>query len=138
VCIKDHKDVILSGNEVSMNSMSLSFEISKCSDENLDEGDLPCASQDEIEEYIQDIQVESWANFDHTVFNIHDSDPLKRVEKYLKSDLIESGRILKNYVLLRKNNITTEDSLFSTDETTFEHIMYDINDIMSEKAFPSQ
>ena len=38
--------------------------------------------------------------------------------------------------MLRKNDITTEDSLFSTDETTFTHLMYDVDELKSEKAFP--
>lgn len=38
--------------------------------------------------------------------------------------------------MLRKNDITTEDSLFSTDETTFTHLMYDVDELKSETAFP--
>jgi hypothetical protein len=80
--------------------------------------------------------VETYSIFDHIEFKEHDNDPLFRQEKYLNTDLLDPDRILRNYVMLRKNDITTEDSLFSTDETTFTHLMYDVDELKSEKAFP--
>jgi hypothetical protein len=120
-----------------MNSKALSFTINKCSKETLPpDANYECESPGAIDEFIKQIQVETYSIFDHIEFKEHENDPLFRQEKYLSTDLLDPDHILRNYVMLRKNDITTEDSLFSTDETTFTHLMYDIDELKSEKAFP--
>ena len=44
-------------------SKSLTFEINKCSNETLGPNDEPCHSPEAVEEYMKDVQVETWANF---------------------------------------------------------------------------
>jgi hypothetical protein len=59
----------LAGSDVSVYSKSLTFEINKCSNLTLDPGDDPCHSPEEIDFYMRDIQVETWANFLQVMIN---------------------------------------------------------------------
>jgi hypothetical protein len=53
-------------------SKSLTFEINKCSNETLGPDDDPCHSPEAVEEYMKDVQVETWANFLQVMINQHD------------------------------------------------------------------
>ena len=57
VCLpnKGANEIVLEGFEVSSKSKALVFEIKQCSNDTLNEGDLPCHNQTEIDAYTQDI-----------------------------------------------------------------------------------
>jgi hypothetical protein len=69
ICLDDINSIKLSGSDVSVLSKSLTFEINKCSNSTLDPSDEPCHPQEEVEEYMKDIQVETWANFLQVMIN---------------------------------------------------------------------
>lgn len=75
---------------------------------------------------MKDIQVETWANFLQVMINQHDADPVFRLEKYVSSDLLKPDVVQTNYMLLRKNIIETEDSLFSTDQINYNATAFDL------------
>ena len=53
VCLpnKGANEIVLEGFEVSSKSKALVFEIKQCSNDTLNEGDLPCHIQTEIDAY---------------------------------------------------------------------------------------
>ena len=52
--------------------------------------------------------------------------------------MIDPKFLKRNYVLLRKNLIETEDSLWGTDRATFEYTMFDVEEIKNEQMFSNQ
>jgi hypothetical protein len=126
VCLpnKGADEIVLEGFEISTQSKALIFEIKQCSNETLNEGDLPCHNQTEIDAYTQDIQVETWANYDKVAIEKHDMAPLDRYDNWLFTSLLETKYNKRNFIMLRKNEIETEDSFLPTDDVTFEHTMY--------------
>ena len=71
--------IVLEGSEIATKSKALIFEIKPCSNDTLFEGDLPCQDPDQIEQYLKDIKVETWANYDRVAIETHDTAPIERM-----------------------------------------------------------
>ena len=70
------------GTDETLNKTSIVFQIHKCSNEtNVENG--TCASEEEIDEYVKRIQVNTWMNYYKHDFNIHGGMPAKRVQTFM-------------------------------------------------------
>ena len=86
------------------------FQISRCRAEDLEPGDLECAPDDEIEEFISRLFIETWTNYLVIDFQIHGDTPVVRNEKWLRADIIEKDYLITNIYRIRQHEIETEDA----------------------------
>lgn len=63
LCPNFDNDYTLFDTDVHYFFKSFVFQISKCREELLEPGDLPCANETEIEEFVDRVFIESWASF---------------------------------------------------------------------------
>ena len=71
------------------------------------------------------VDKQEFANYDKVAIEKHDEAPIDRYDNWLFTSLLETKFNKRNFIMLRKNEIETEDSFFATDDTTFNHTMYD-------------
>jgi hypothetical protein len=75
----DIKNMSLSGSEVSTNSETIIFEINRCNNDDFAVNETKkCHSEKEIDEYLENITVETWANYKKIDFRIHNDKPTRR------------------------------------------------------------
>ena len=59
--LSKHKEkMYLQGDEASMVSQSMNFKVDRCTQSRKKDGEKPCASEEEIDEYLYDLQVDTW------------------------------------------------------------------------------
>ena len=85
------------------------FVAQKCRN---DTNDTQCASPEEIDEYISDIQIEHWTQEEHVDFTIYNTKPVFSYLKHISSQLL-NPKHTENYIITFKvNEIETEDDWF--------------------------
>lgn len=98
------KDVVLQGFDKSMISKTLVFEIRKCQNENLRDDQPRChPNQTELDDFIKDIQVESWVNYDSVNLREHKKDPYFTTEIWMNTFILDPALNKRNNIMVRKN-----------------------------------
>ena len=92
-----------------MISSALLFQINKCSNTTLKPGDLPCKSDEEIDRYVERVQVETWTTYQKVDFGIWGSTPMALSEKYQVYNLLEAKRRVGNLFTIKENQLQAED-----------------------------
>ena len=64
-----------------------------------------CKTPKEIDEYIRRIQVDTWANFYETDFLIQNGTPAARIEKWVRTDVLDPKRNKQNWLTIEENQI---------------------------------
>ena len=71
-----------------------------------------CASQQDIDDYVSDIQVEHWVQEAHVDFSVYDKKPVFEHLSHISSNLLEPTRMDQHVTTIRVNEIETEDDWF--------------------------
>lgn len=90
-----------------MESKSFTFTIKRCNPKKSD-----CASEKEIDEFISDIQVDSWSKNEELDFNEFEKRPTFKIQGLLGSYLLNNHTIQNEMLSLREHEIEMEDDRF--------------------------
>lgn len=126
----------LVGTDAHLKYDSFLFQLSKCSNDTLEATDEPCAPEDEIEEFVNRVFVETWASFLSVDFQIRNTVPFQRSEKWLKADLMESEHRFVSMYQITRHVIETEDSFFQLGQVTHADEMYDLQLSHNHRMLP--
>lgn len=110
------------------------FLVKKC---NPSTSIVTCASEDDIEKYVNRVSVDSWANHDEVDFSIHWDEPRIRKEVWIRSDVMKYGNVKTNWITMQRNDVETEDSWILIGATSWEFSFYTINIIKDVITFPT-
>jgi hypothetical protein len=66
------------------------IQLKKCNNDTLEEGESICAPSEVIDEYIQDLSVDTWVLHENIDFSIYKEKPVFSIMRFLGSTLIES------------------------------------------------
>ena len=75
----------------------------------MEPGDLPCKSDEEIDKFIERVQVETWTTYLKVDFDIWGTDPVVLVEKWQIYNLLEAKRRVGNLISIKENQLQAED-----------------------------
>ena len=70
------EDIVLNGTDAHMTSNFLIFQILKCNNETLDEGQAPCKPIEEVNKFINRLQVDTWTEQDNVETTIFGASPI--------------------------------------------------------------
>jgi len=80
----------IKGDLGSMQSKRMLFQVNMCDNDTREaEGLEPCYSHEVIEEYISDLQVDAWAQFEKINYSDYEGKPIYRVQDIIASYLME-------------------------------------------------
>ena len=72
-----------------MISNKMMIQLKMCSNETLEEGELECAPQYIIDEYIKDLSVDTWVLHENIDFSIYKEKPVFSIMRFLGSTLVD-------------------------------------------------
>ena len=103
-----------------MVSKSLIFEVNRCSNETFEGNQTErCHSKEEINDFISNITIETWANYYKIDFLLHPERPAVRFEDWIRTDRLQPDQVITNNLQLVKNKVQTEDSWISLGQITW-------------------
>ena len=82
-----------------MNSQTLVFEVNRCDNASYPSGtadDQMCHKNNEIDAYVNNITVETWANYYKIDFSHDNERPVQRVEDWIRTDRFKAGIVKSN------------------------------------------
>ena len=115
---------MVKGDLGSMISKRIRFEVNKCSNATKPEQD--CASPEEIEEYVKDLQIDTWNMFEKIDYTDYIDRPAYRVQDIIGSSLVTPGRVDKLILYLRQHYVETQDEWMQLGQYTFKGYFYQI------------
>jgi predicted AlkP superfamily phosphohydrolase/phosphomutase len=98
---------LLRGDISHMVSKSFTFTVNRC-----DPKKTVCASKEDIDDFIKDIQVDSWSKNEELDFNEFIKRPTFKVQALLGSYLLNNHTIQNEMLSLREHGIYMEDDRF--------------------------
>ena len=110
---------------------NFSFNINRCT------GKPNCKSKEEIDEWIKDIQIDSWVVQQSMDFEVYNEKPIFNDQKYLRSWLLSPTVSTNVYQMITKNFISTKDSWFPNIET-YSGEFYKITEIVHRPYHPEK
>ena len=130
--------VLLEGDLGSMISQNLHFRITRCNSR--DHPGVQCKSKEEIDDFIRDITVDTWALFEKMDFNAYDRKPVFTLMENFGTYLLDPEVGPNVMLLLRKHSLETEDSYMRlgqlSEEGTFFQIARTLNRPSARVAVP--
>lgn len=88
----------------------LQFSIRRCNQHERKPGQRPCKQSHEIDEYIKDIQVDSWVIQQRIDFSLYEVKPIQVGMQLLDTHILNNDYTAENVMTLRQHTITTEDA----------------------------
>ena len=80
-------DIMLSGSQSRMESQALFFQVDQCNNDTYEANSkVKCHSQEEIEAFLKEVTVETWANYGKIDYTIHESAPFIRYDHWIRTD----------------------------------------------------
>lgn len=101
----------------------LQFSIRRCNRHER-HGKRPCKPDHEIDEYIKDIQVDSWVIQQRIDFSMYDIKPIKTGMQLLDTHVLNNDYTAENVMTIRKHSIITEDDLLQLGQITRDDTFY--------------
>ena len=118
--LKPGEGLVLEGEPASMIQKNFQFSIKKCNPKLRKQGDLPCKSDAEIEEWIKDFQVDSWSVEQSINFEIYDEKPVYEVMKLQESWILQPDRTINIMLNMRLHMIEAMDNMLFVDIPSYE------------------
>mgnify|MGYP006893301453 CR=1 FL=1 len=92
-----------------MNVTDIRFIIERCNTKN--DPNKQCHQPDDIDNFINDVQVDSWFMFEKMDFGVYDTKPVFIIQEIRTSEILDTSNFFKiNMFLLRKHHIKTQDN----------------------------
>lgn len=76
------------------------------------QGKSPCKSESEINEYIRDIEVETWAIYNTVDFTIYGELPVTPKMDLININVMDENFALIDNIAIAKNEVYTQDDYF--------------------------
>ena len=96
------------GDLGSMLSKKMRFEINRCDNETRRANGLSdCATSEEIDEYVKDVQIDTWNMFEKINYGDYVGKPVYRVQDILGSYMINPGKVDNLVLYFRQHYIET-------------------------------
>lgn len=102
----------------SMKSKNFVFAIERCNSENAPPG-VTCKSDEEIDAFAEDIQIDSWVISEKMDFHKYDDRPVFRTMENKGTFLLKHDIVPNQMVFLRTHSFATEDSWLRIGQKTF-------------------
>ena len=90
-------------------SMSV-MQIRKCDSK---DGTIQCFGDSTINDYVEDIQIDTWVGFKQVNFLEHEKEPMFTVTENAGIYLLDANRATQNILSLKLSSVETQDSHFS-------------------------
>ena len=99
----------LKGTRSSLMQKRIEFQVLRCSmsSELRNNDDPECEEPDTIDEYISDLEVETWVLNRQIDFTIYEGEPAFSIQEFLGGTLVNTEKSTTKYLNLQKNDITT-------------------------------
>lgn len=111
--LSEHPEISLAGDLTMLQAKAVEFQINRC-DNDLREakGKGPCKSETQIDEYIRDIEVETWAIHNTVDFTIYGELPVDPKMDLININVMDENFALIDNVAISKNMVYTQDDYF--------------------------
>ena len=133
-----NQNVTISGSKNNMRQKYFEFQISRCDrgKSSKDGINHTCASDKEIDEYIQDLEVSVYTMSQIVDFTIYGSEPTFSIQKYLGSTLMDDKFVMVDDISLELNTVETEDDFFQLGQSMHWEY-YQVAHHIRNKLFPT-
>lgn len=74
-----------------MISNKMVIQLKRCDNDTLEEGEIECAPSHVIDEYIQDISVDTWVIHENIDFSIYKEKPVFSIMRFLSSTMVDKN-----------------------------------------------
>ena len=137
ICIDqtDNQELALYGDITMLQAKTVEFQINRCDDElRSAAGKGPCKNETEIDDYIRDIEVGTWAIYNSVDFTIYGELPIQTKMDLIKFNVMDEKFALIDNLSIAKNMIYTQDDYFQLGQYTHIGEFYDVHNVLPSKV----
>ena len=87
--LKDGQDLKIKGSRGTMKASIAMMEVRRCNESRNVPGDPSCYDETAIDDFIEDLQIDTWIAYNIVDFSEHEKSPLSRVTENFGSFLAE-------------------------------------------------
>ena len=98
---------MLKGEPANMEYKNIEFRVDRCNNENRKAGEPACASEQEIDDFIYDLEIDTWMIYEMADYSIFGHKPVYKVMEVFSRTLLKKEYSQEVQLYMRHHEIET-------------------------------